>query len=106
MKRLIEWILRHWSKIAIAIAIVLLGGSKLKRKNKQAKVAGDLYRAEVKKDLSSLSHANREAKDTADAADQAAAAAKKSFKRRVDEIANTDDDIGDILSEYRKRVRE
>lgn len=105
MNRLIEWISRHWAKIAIAIAIVLLGGSKLKRKTKQAKTAGDLYRAEIKKDLDTLSDAQRQAKQTAVAADQAATDAKEKFKGRVDEIANSDDDIGDILSDYRKRVR-
>lgn len=106
MKRLIEWISRHWAKIAIAIAIVLLGGSKLKRTKRRAKVAGDLYRAEVKKDLDTLSDAQRQAKQTADDADQAASDAKEKFKGRVDEIANSDDDLGDILSEYRKRVRQ
>lgn len=106
MKRLIEWVSRHWAKIAIVIVIALLGGSKLKRKAKQAKVAGDLYRAEVKKDLDTLSDTQRQAKQTADDADQAASDAKEKFKGRVDEIANSHDDIGDILSDYRKRVRQ
>ena len=64
------------------------------------RVAGVLYRAEVKKDLDTLSAANQQAKKTADDADQAATDAKEKFKERVDEIANSDDDIGDILSEY------
>ena len=106
MKRLFEWVSRHWAKIAIAIVVLLLGGSKLKRKKKQAKVAGDLYRAEVKKDLDTLSDVNQRAKQTADDADQAAADEIDKFKGRVDEIANSDDDIGDILSVYHKRVRE
>ncbi len=106
MKSLIEWISRHWAKIAIAAAIVLLGGSKLKRRKKQARVAGDLYRAEVRKDLNTLSDTNRKAKDTADAADQAAEDEIEKFKGRVDEIANSDEDIGSILSDYRKRVRQ
>ena len=106
MKRLIEWISRLWAKIAIAFAIVLLGGSKLKRRKKQARIAGDLYRFEIHKDLHTLSDANRKAKDRADAADQAAKDEIEKFKGRVDEIANSDEDIGSILSDYRKRVRE
>lgn len=105
MKSLIDWISRHWAKIAIAIALLLLGASKVKRKTRQAKRAGDLYRDGVASDMSELSDANQAAKKRADVADQAAADAKDLFKGRVDEIANSSDDIGDILSDYRKRVR-
>lgn len=105
MKSLIDWISRHWAKIAIAIALLLLGGSKVRRTAKQAKRAGDAYRAGVASDLAELSDENQAAKQTADDADQAAADAKDLFKGRVDEIANSDDDLGDILSDYRRRVR-
>jgi Sec-independent protein translocase protein TatA len=100
MKRCFEWVQRHWAKIAIAIAVMLLGGFKVKRKARSAKRAGDLYRFEVKKDLDTLSDANREAKKTAQEADQVAANAKEKFKERLDEISNSDDDLSDILSEY------
>jgi len=100
LEKISAFVAKFWAPIAIAVAVMLLGGGKVKRADRRAKDAGDAFRNEVRSDMDDLAEENQQAKTRADAAIQDAKKAKQKFRDNVHEISNSNDSLSDILSDY------